>query len=390
MSDACSQRSPWPTQRCFTAVEAGHGARRGSSIRREHEELAWQHDGGCGHGCIRWRRTGEAVALAERGFDVALGRAGPGRAGRRRPGRGGSRGTGAAGGHGCGGLGGGRRRRRSRRRARGDRRLGQQRHDDGLRAVDTDPADIKRATEVTYLGQVHRTMAALRRMRPRDRGRIVDVGSALAYVGIPLQAAYCGAKFACREFFESVRAELIEADSNVTISMVHLPAVNTPQFSWCKAALPRPPAAGPADLPAGGGGRTDRGGGLRHPAQHRPRAGTGSSSAARRSPRRCSPLRRPHRRRRAADRRTGRPGPTVQPPLTRGRPRRAWTARRVRRPRQRRPGPGLRRLPPPASRVTRQGARRHHRLQGRCCRPPRRPRGQDQRRLDPGPARPGG
>ena len=106
---------------------------------------------------------------------------------------------------------------------------------------DTDPADIKRATEVTYLGQVHGTMAALRRMRPRDRGRVVDVGSALAYVGIPLQAAYCGSKFACRGFFESVRAELIAAGSNVTISMVHLPAVNTPQFSWCKSALPDHP-----------------------------------------------------------------------------------------------------------------------------------------------------
>jgi NAD(P)-dependent dehydrogenase (short-subunit alcohol dehydrogenase family) len=107
--------------------------------------------------------------------------------------------------------------------------------------VDTDPDDIKRATEVTYLGQVHGTMAALRRMRPRDRGRIVDVGSALAYVGIPLQAAYCGAKFACRGFFESVRTELVAAGSNVTISMVHLPAVNTPQFSWCETALPNHP-----------------------------------------------------------------------------------------------------------------------------------------------------
>ena len=107
--------------------------------------------------------------------------------------------------------------------------------------ADTEPADIKRATEVTYLGQVHGTMAALRRMRPRNRGRVVDVGSSLAYVGIPLQAAYCGAKFACRGFAESVRAELIEAGSRVTISMVHLPAVNTPQFSWCQTALPRHP-----------------------------------------------------------------------------------------------------------------------------------------------------
>lgn len=107
--------------------------------------------------------------------------------------------------------------------------------------VDTDPADIKRATEVTYLGQVHGTTAALRRMRPRDRGRIVDVGSALSYVGIPLQAAYCASKFACRGFFESVRTELIAAHSNVTISMVHLPAVNTPQFGWCKTELTNHP-----------------------------------------------------------------------------------------------------------------------------------------------------
>jgi short-subunit dehydrogenase len=107
--------------------------------------------------------------------------------------------------------------------------------------ADADPADIKRATEVTYLGQVHGTLAALRRMRPRDRGRVVDVGSALAYVGIPLQSAYCGSKFASRGFFESVRAELIAEDSNVTMSMVHLPAVNTPQFSWCKTALDKHP-----------------------------------------------------------------------------------------------------------------------------------------------------
>lgn len=107
--------------------------------------------------------------------------------------------------------------------------------------ADTDPADFKRATEVTYLGQVHGTMAALGRMRPRDRGRVVNVGSALAYVGIPLQAAYCGAKFACRGFFDSVRGELVAAGSNVTMSMVHLPAVNTPQFSWCETALPNHP-----------------------------------------------------------------------------------------------------------------------------------------------------
>lgn len=106
---------------------------------------------------------------------------------------------------------------------------------------DVRPEEFKRATEVTYLGQVHGTSAALNRMRPRDRGRIVNVGSALAFVGLPLQAAYCGAKFACRGFFESVRAELLAQGSKVTISMVHLPAVNTPQFEWSLSRLPKHP-----------------------------------------------------------------------------------------------------------------------------------------------------
>jgi short-subunit dehydrogenase len=108
-------------------------------------------------------------------------------------------------------------------------------------AHDIRPEEFKRATEVTYLGQVHGTMAALERMRPRDRGRVVNVGSALAFVGIPLQAAYCGAKFACRGFSESVRAELIAQGSHVTLSMVHLPAVDTPQFEWCLSRLPEHP-----------------------------------------------------------------------------------------------------------------------------------------------------
>jgi short-subunit dehydrogenase len=98
-------------------------------------------------------------------------------------------------------------------------------------------AEIRRATEVTYLGQVHGTLAALERMRPRDRGRIVNVGSALAFVGIPLQAAYCGAKFAVRGFTQSVRAELLAEGSRVTISQVHLPAVSTPQFEWCESKM---------------------------------------------------------------------------------------------------------------------------------------------------------
>ena len=101
--------------------------------------------------------------------------------------------------------------------------------------------DFKRAVEVTFFGQVWGTMAALKRMRPRDRGNIVNVGSALAFVGIPLQSAYCSSKFACRGFFESVRAELLHEGSNVRLSMVHLPAVNTPQFDWCQTVLDKHP-----------------------------------------------------------------------------------------------------------------------------------------------------
>lgn len=102
-------------------------------------------------------------------------------------------------------------------------------------------ADFKRAIEVTFLGQVWGTKAALCRMKPRDRGRIVNVGSALAFVGIPLQTAYCASKFACRGFFESVRSELLHEGSHVSLSMVHLPAVNTPQFDWCANAMDRHP-----------------------------------------------------------------------------------------------------------------------------------------------------
>ncbi len=105
----------------------------------------------------------------------------------------------------------------------------------------TDPADFRRAVEVTFLGQVWGTMVALERMRPHDRGSVVNVGSALAFIGIPLQAAYCSSKFACRGFFESARAELLHEGSNVRLSMVHLPAVNTPQFNWCRTAMRRHP-----------------------------------------------------------------------------------------------------------------------------------------------------
>ena len=99
--------------------------------------------------------------------------------------------------------------------------------------------EFRRVTEVTYLGTVHGTMAALRRMRPRDRGSIVQVGSALAYRGIPLQSAYCGAKHAIQGFTDSLRTELMHEGSHVRVSMVQLPALNTPQFDWVRSLMPR-------------------------------------------------------------------------------------------------------------------------------------------------------
>ena len=100
------------------------------------------------------------------------------------------------------------------------------------------PEEFKRVTEVTYLGEVYATMAVLRRMRERDAGTIVQVGSTLAYRGIPLQSAYCGAKHALQGFHESLRCELLHDHSNVQVTMVQLPAVNTPQFSWVLSRLP--------------------------------------------------------------------------------------------------------------------------------------------------------
>jgi NAD(P)-dependent dehydrogenase (short-subunit alcohol dehydrogenase family) len=96
------------------------------------------------------------------------------------------------------------------------------------------PEDFRRATEVTYLGGVWGTLAALKRMKPRDRGVIVQVGSALAYRSIPLQAPYCGAKSALRGFTDSLRSELLHDGSNVHVTMVHLSAFNTPQFDWAR------------------------------------------------------------------------------------------------------------------------------------------------------------
>ena len=101
--------------------------------------------------------------------------------------------------------------------------------------------EFKRVTEVSYLGYVHGTMVALAKMRPRDRGAIVQVGSALSQRSIPLQSAYCGAKHAINGFTESVRCELLHEGSQVRITVVQMPAVNTPQFSWVLSRLPRHP-----------------------------------------------------------------------------------------------------------------------------------------------------
>lgn len=100
------------------------------------------------------------------------------------------------------------------------------------------PEEYRRVTEVTYLGSVHGTLAALERMLPRDRGSIVQVGSALAYRGIPLQSAYCAAKHAIQGFMDSLRCELLHDRSAVRLTHVHLPAMNTPQFGWVKSRLP--------------------------------------------------------------------------------------------------------------------------------------------------------
>lgn len=104
-----------------------------------------------------------------------------------------------------------------------------------LRQVTAD--EFRRVTEVTYLGFVHGTMSALRRMLPRDRGVIVQVGSALAYRSIPLQSAYCGAKHAVRGLTDSLRSELLHDRSNIHVTMVQMPAVNTPQFGWVRSRL---------------------------------------------------------------------------------------------------------------------------------------------------------
>jgi NAD(P)-dependent dehydrogenase (short-subunit alcohol dehydrogenase family) len=112
---------------------------------------------------------------------------------------------------------------------------------------DMSAEEFRRVTEVTYLGYVHGTMAALRHMRRTDSGVILQVGSALAYRSIPLQSAYCGAKHAIIGFTESLRSELLHEGSRIRLTEVHLPAVNTPQFSWARTRLPFQPR--PAGIP---------------------------------------------------------------------------------------------------------------------------------------------
>lgn len=102
---------------------------------------------------------------------------------------------------------------------------------------DMSAEEFRRVTEVTYLGNVHGTMAALKRMRPRNRGTIVQVGSALAYRPIPLQTAYCGAKHAIKGYTEGLRCELLNEGSKVHVTIVEMPGLNTPQFEWCKSHL---------------------------------------------------------------------------------------------------------------------------------------------------------
>ena len=104
---------------------------------------------------------------------------------------------------------------------------------------------MRRVTEVTYLGSVNGILAALRRMRPRDAGTIVQVGSALAYRAIPLQASHCAWKFAIRGFVDFLRCELLHDKSGVRITTVHMPALNTPQFRWVRSRLPFHPQAVP-------------------------------------------------------------------------------------------------------------------------------------------------
>ena len=205
---------------------------------------------------------------------------------------------------------------------------------------DVTPEEYRRATEVSYLGYVYATMSVLRRMKARDAGTIVHVGSALAYRGIPLQTAYCGAKHAIQGFHEALRCELLHEHSRVHVTMVQMPAVNTPQFSWLLSRLPQhaqpvPPIYQPevaaraivyaADHPRRReywvGAST-----VGHPDRQRGRAGP------------ARPVPGPDRVRLPADRNGETTGPAGEPVGAGGRPRRA----RLRGPRRlRRPRPGF-------------------------------------------------
>ncbi|MCM4156613.1 SDR family oxidoreductase [Gramella sp. AN32] len=109
------------------------------------------------------------------------------------------------------------------------------------KAIDMSAEEYSRVTNVTYLGQVYGTLAALKRMKERNSGRIILVGSALSYRGIPLQSAYCASKHAIQGFFESLRAELLHDNLNIDLSIVHLPAMNTTQFGWVKTRFDKKP-----------------------------------------------------------------------------------------------------------------------------------------------------
>ena len=177
------------------------------------------------------------------------------------------------------------------------------------------PEEYRRVTEVSYLGYVYATMAALARMKPRDRGTIVQVGSALAYRGIPLQTAYCGAKHAIQGFHEALRCELLHEHSNVHVTMVQMPAVNTPQFSWVLVPAAESRPAGAADLPAGG---RRSGGAVRRRPSPAPRVlgrrqHDGHAGGQRDRTRPARPLPGPDRLQLAADEAEARPGPAGQP-----------------------------------------------------------------------------
>ena len=189
------------------------------------------------------------------------------------------------------------------------------------------PAELRRVTDVTYLGAAYGTLAALRRMRPRDAGVVVQVGSALAYRAIPLQSGYCGAKHALRGFTDAVRCELLHEGSRVRVTSVHLPALDTPQFEQVRNRLPnRPRPVAPVYRPEVAARA------ILWAADHpRRELLVGHSTllavlASKIGALARGPLPGPHGVRRAADRRAGGPGPPGQPGRAATRPTSAPTA----------------------------------------------------------------